>query len=225
MRVCRTCCEIESKVIAPFGHNMSDYVITILATCKESGLETSMCSRCDKVDTKVIAKEKHSYSTLVVEPTCSTKGYTTYTCECGDTYNGDYSNTISHNYISEVTTYPSHLTEGVETFTCICGDSYTETIEKIAGHSYETTTVVPTCTEKGYTTYTCKCNYCYVSDYTDVIPHIDNNTDYECDYGCGYKFEKPADPTPDEPTNQTFIQKIISWFKNLFDKLFGWLKR
>ena len=38
----------------------------------------------------------------------------------------------------------------------------------------------------------------------EVVPartHKDDNGDYKCDYGCGYEFEKPADPTPDEPTD------------------------
>ncbi len=37
--------------------------------------------------------------------------------------------------------------------------------EKPHEHSYAQTTVTPTCTEKGYTTYTCSCGYSYVSDY------------------------------------------------------------
>ena len=40
---------------------------------------------------------------------------------------------------------------------------------------------------------------------------------------------EPIDPetpdVPDEPVKETFIQKIINWFRDLFDKLFGWLKR
>ncbi len=32
----------------------------------------------------------HSYSKKPTEPTCTEKGYTTYTCSCGDTYVSDY---------------------------------------------------------------------------------------------------------------------------------------
>lgn len=32
----------------------------------------------------------HVYSSAVTAPTCTEKGYTTYTCECGDSYVGDY---------------------------------------------------------------------------------------------------------------------------------------
>ena len=37
-------------------------------------------------------------------------------------------------------------------------------------HTYESTVTAPTCTEKGYTTYTCACGDSYVSDYTDPRP-------------------------------------------------------
>ena len=40
---------------------------------------------------------KHSYSKKVVAATCTAKGYTVYTCSCGDTYKGNYTNP-SHSY-------------------------------------------------------------------------------------------------------------------------------
>ena len=39
----------------------------------------------------------HSYEKNVVSPTCTEKGYTTYICECGDTYEDDYVNP-THSY-------------------------------------------------------------------------------------------------------------------------------
>ena len=36
-------------------------------------------------------------------------------------------------------------------------------------HRYDTVVTVPTCTEKGYTTYTCACGESYVADFVDVI--------------------------------------------------------
>ena len=117
------------------------------------------------------------------------------------------------------------------------------------------TNVVPaTCVSEGYTTYSCQCGYSYDANYVAIIPHADFDSDYRCDYGCGYEFEKPSDPEPDVPTpedpedsdvpnnpeapedsdvpnnpevpeeKQNFIEKIIEWFKNIFDKLFGWIK-
>lgn len=172
-----------------------------------------------------------SYSSVVTASTCTTQGYTTYTCECGDTYKADYVNKNGHKYESEITTPATHLTKGVKTYTCHCGYSYTESIPKLTAHTYKEVVTNPTCTDKGYTTYTCECGDSYVDNYVDTVNHKDENKDYKCDYGCGNEFEKPAPEVPNEPTTPeepekelTFFEKIAKWFKDLFAKLFGWLK-
>ena len=38
----------------------------------------------------------HSYTPVVTKPTCKTEGYTTYTCECGDSYTGDTVAVVDH---------------------------------------------------------------------------------------------------------------------------------
>ena len=73
----------------------------------------------------------------------------------------------------------------------------------------------------------------------DALTHTDADGDYICDHGCGYEFEKPAEPTPEEPTPDDptedticedcgkvhdgffaelicFFTKIINFIKNLF---------
>ena len=40
----------------------------------------------------------HSYHTTVTAPTCTEKGYTTYTCECGDSYSDTYVDALGHKY-------------------------------------------------------------------------------------------------------------------------------
>ncbi len=50
-------------------------------------------------------------------------------------------------------------------------------------HTYETVVTAPTCTEQGYTTYTCICGESYVSDYTEALNHtvvIDEAIDADC---------------------------------------------
>ena len=39
-------------------------------------------------------------------------------------------------------------------------------------HRYSSIVTAPTCTEQGYTTYTCACGDSYVGDYVDVLGHI-----------------------------------------------------
>lgn len=41
---------------------------------------------------------QHSYNTSVILATCTTKGYTTYTCECGHSYTADYNGGGGHQY-------------------------------------------------------------------------------------------------------------------------------
>ena len=40
----------------------------------------------------------HNYTEVVTAPTCATKGYTTYTCECGDSYVADETTALGHDY-------------------------------------------------------------------------------------------------------------------------------
>ena len=47
----------------------------------------------------------HDYTAVVTEPTCTEKGYTTYTCgRCGDEYVTDYVDALGHNYKDGVCT-------------------------------------------------------------------------------------------------------------------------
>lgn len=114
---------------------------------------------------------QHNHKSVVTAPTCTEQGYTTYTCECGDTYVDDYVDATGHSHTAEITTPATHLSVGVKTFTCSCGDTYTEVIDKIATHNHIATETAPTCTEKGFTTYTCECGDSYVADYVDELGH------------------------------------------------------
>ena len=105
-----------------------------------------------------------------------------------------------------------------------CGDiKDKKELPDTAKHSYNAIVTLPICTKQGFTTYTCGCGDTYISDYVNELGHIDTNGDYKCDHDCGYEFEKH---TPEEPEKKlTLIEKVVEWFKNIFDKLFGWMKR
>ena len=91
-------------------------------------------------------------------------------------------------------------------------------------HSYAASVTSPTCTEQGYTTYTCDCTYSYIADYVVALGHKDENGDYKCDNGCGYEYKKPApsDPSEDCSCNchksgfMGFIWKILRIFYKIF---------
>ena len=48
---------------------------------------------------------EHTYEAVVTLPTCTEGGYTTYTCNvCGDSYVGDFTDALGHNYENDVCT-------------------------------------------------------------------------------------------------------------------------
>ena len=51
-------------------------------------------------DEAAVAHE-HEYATTVTAPTCSEKGFTTYTCSCGDSYVADYTNPRGYEWMLE----------------------------------------------------------------------------------------------------------------------------
>ena len=47
---------------------------------------------------KFTKNHTHEYNSVVTEPTCTEKGYTTYTCTCGDSYVDAYVDELGHEY-------------------------------------------------------------------------------------------------------------------------------
>ncbi len=45
-----------------------------------------------------VSTHTHSYTSKVTAPTCTEKGYTTYTCSCGNSYKDNYVNALGHSY-------------------------------------------------------------------------------------------------------------------------------
>lgn len=206
------------------GHNL---IIdkAIAPDCVNTGLtEGSHCSRCDDVTTgqEIVPTLGHTYDFVVTAPTCTERGYTTYTCECGDSYVDDYVDATGHSHTSEVTTPATHTSTGVMTYTCTCGNSYTEIIDKLAEHNHNVVVTPPTCTERGYTTYTCQCGDSYVEDYVDATGHtfgawtvtkeatVDTKGEMERVCPCGEKEYKSIDkllPVEDSDIEQEDTNK------------------
>ena len=63
---------------------------------------------------------EHDYTAVVTAPTCTTNGYTTYTCtNCGDSYDDNVTFASGHSYTST-------KVNGYTVYTCSCGDTYSE---------------------------------------------------------------------------------------------------
>ena len=112
-------------------------------------------------------RHKHDYTQTVTAPTCTEQGFTTNTCECGDSYNDNYIDARGHNYIDGKCD--------------ICG----------ADHDcdYSAEITAPTCTVSGFTTYTCECGLSYIGGLTEPLGHDFVNgkctrcdSDHECEY-------------------------------------------
>ena len=124
------------------------------ATCTTA----KTCSVCGATEGKA---NGHNYEAVVTAPTCTEKGYTTYTCSvCGDSYVGDETAALGHTWTDATCTAAK---------TCsVCG----ATEGAAAGHNYEAVVTAPTCTAGGYTTYTCSvCGDSYVGDETAALGH------------------------------------------------------
>ena len=88
---------------------------------------------------------EHSYAAVVTEPTCTTGGYTTYTCECGDSYIADETAALGHTEVEipavEATCTETGLTAGVKC--SVCGEILTAQQEIPAlGHEWHGTDCV-----------------------------------------------------------------------------------
>ena len=61
----------------------------------------------------------------------------------------------------------------------------------------------PSCTEPGYTTYTCSCGESYVADHTAPLGHDWHGTD------CSRCDEKRENPFVDVPNDSFFLESVL----------------
>ena len=97
---CSVCGEIlvAQSEISALGHK-EEIISGKSATCTETGLtEGKKCSVCNEI---LVAQSEipaldHNYVAVVTAPSCIDKGYTTYTCSCGDSYVDNYVEATGH---------------------------------------------------------------------------------------------------------------------------------
>ena len=177
--VCSRCGDTyKDNFVDALGHTV---VVdpAVAPDCTHTGLtEGSHCSVCNTVlkAQETVPATGHNYNKVVTAPTCTEKGYTTYTCSvCGDSYVADYVDALGHTVVVDPAVAPdcthTGLTEGSHCSVCNTVLKAQETVPA-TGHNYNKVVTAPTCTEKGYTTYTCSvCGDTYVADYVDALGH------------------------------------------------------
>ena len=185
-KTCTVCGATEGE---PLKHA---YVATVTKpTCDKGGYTTYVCSACgDSYTAEETEAAGHSYKSTVTKPTCTEGGYTTYVCSvCGDSYKGDEVAALGCEYGEW-----QSLGDGNHIRYCIRNNSHTETkpcsggkatctkpavctdcgtaYGEVADHEYGAVVTKPTCTEGGYTTYTCSvCSDSYTADATEAAGH------------------------------------------------------
>lgn len=149
----------------------------------------------------------HTYTSVITEPTCTERGYTTYTCtHCGDEYIGSYTEALGHSFGE-----PYHSDEfstgyGRKCNRCGEPEDMENPIEKLATpviylevqehiHNYASVVTAPTCIEQGYTTHDCaECGDSYVDSYVAALGHSFGNAYYDIsdfpNTGYGHKCER-----------------------------------
>ena len=113
----------EQETVPALGH-VPVIDEAVAPTCTETGLtEGTHCSRCNAVikSQETVPATGHSYKPVVTPPTCTEQGYTTYTCECGDSYVDDNVPALGHDYKALVTA-PKANAVGYTQYKCACGE-------------------------------------------------------------------------------------------------------
>ena len=149
---------------------------TVVIRFKTDGSDTAWGFRVTSVE-RVEAPCEHDWSewTVTKEASCTEDGLKTRTCSiCGETET-EVIEATGHTAVvikgKDATCTEPGLTEGEKC--SVCGEIITAQTEIPAlGHEYDAVVTEPTCTEPGYTTYTCiRGDHEYVGDEKPALGH------------------------------------------------------
>ena len=166
----------EANYIAALDHSWDEGTVTQAPTEETAGERVYQCLRCSQTRTETIPflDHVHIYSQSVTDPTCTEQGYTTYRCACGDSDIGDYVGALGHDWDEGVVTQePTEDAAGERVYQCSrCSQAWAETIPTLDHvHTYSYSVIDPTCTEQGFSVFSCKCGNAYIGDYVGARGH------------------------------------------------------
>ena len=194
IEICSRCGEVKTTNTPKGEHKWATH--SVKATCTGAGYTVKECEICGERNiTDITAALDHNYKTSVTPATCESGGHTTHLCEkCGSSFVTDYTNALDHRW--DKGTVVSNSTcngAGVTEFKCTrCGAKRIEgnaaeghtpgeaatctkpqlctkcgaVLADATGHNFKKDVTDATCTEMGFTTYTCEnCKISYKSDY------------------------------------------------------------
>lgn len=200
LEICERCGEVKESTTPKGEHEFS--VTTVPATCTSPGYTLRECSICGERHIEdITAALPHNYVDKTTPATCEGGGKTIHICEgCGSSFVTDYTDPLGHFWDEGTEVTGSTCTgEGLIEYRCVrcgyhrlegdaaaghvSGEAATCTTPQLCtkcgavivnalGHDYQEEVTEPTCTEMGYTTYTCsRCGDTYKGDYTDAAGH------------------------------------------------------
>jgi hypothetical protein len=200
LEICERCGTVQESTTPKGEHEFS--VTTVPATCTSPGYTLRECAVCgERHITDITAALPHNYVDKTTPATCEGGGKTIHICEgCGSSFVTDYTDPLGHSWDEGTEVTGSTCTgEGLIEYRCVrCGYHRLEgdaaaghvpgeaatcttpqlctkcgaVIVNALGHDYQKEVTEPTCTEMGYTTYTCsRCGDTYKGDYTDAAGH------------------------------------------------------
>ena len=93
---CQNCGNSYSETIPAFGHIGGEWIETVPANCKQTGVDTQYCIVCENiVQTRSTALKQHTYESAV------SQGRITYTCTiCSDSYYIETAEYITIHFVS-----------------------------------------------------------------------------------------------------------------------------
>ncbi len=141
-------------------HSFTDWDITTEPTCTKEGMKTRHCRTCPVSETLIVPALGHDF--------------------------GDWSET-SPKVDADCTTAGSNAVEAHTCSRCNLTETRGGEVIYALNHDYASAVTAPTCTEQGYTTYTCsRCSDTYKSDFVDANGHT------------------PAEPTEENRIDATY---------------------
>lgn len=123
---CKECSKCIRQTVEALGHDETEWIVITEATASKKGLARKTCKRCGVATEKDIpvlnpdstphkCGESSYINSVVINPTCTTAGYTQFTCSCGKVFTTNEIAATGHdkgdwNYVRPATTTESGLT-------------------------------------------------------------------------------------------------------------------
>ena len=153
------------------AHEFGEWTVLAQASCSLGGVKVRVCP-CGAQETEVVPPSEHDYKETVTEPTCLTRGYTTYVCsKCSVSYVDDFVDALGHDLVKHSAKAPTCLEKGWRAYDTCSRCDYT-TYEELSptGHNYEFDSFVWD-GEKAKAKYLCANDSDHVQYYDAKVTH------------------------------------------------------